>query len=81
MLRVLSTNDNISSSDTLLSTQNYTWDFNAVSSVWVNMVQVTIPSNTPAGDYWIGVKYDSATDGDSTNNETDGWDAAAIHVN
>ena len=77
----LSTNDNISSSDTLLSTQNYTWDFNAVSSVWVNMVQVTIPSDTPPGDYWIGIKYDSATDGDSTNNETDGWDAAAIHVN
>jgi len=77
----LSTNDNISSSDTLLSTQNYTWDFSAMSSVWVNMVQVTIPSDTPPGDYWIGVKYDSATDGHITNNETDGWDAAAIHVN
>jgi len=77
----LSTNDNISSADTLLSTQDYSWDFSAMSSVWVNMIQVTIPSDTPPGDYWIGIIYDSATDGDRTNNETDGCDAIAIHVN
>jgi len=77
----LSTNDNTSSADTLLSTQNYSWDFSAMSSVWVNMEQVTIPSDTPAGDYWIGIIYDSTIDHDSTNNDTDGWDAVAIHVN
>jgi len=77
----LSTNDNISESDTLLSTQFYSWTFNAMSSVRVNMVQVTIPANTPTGDYWIGLVYDSATDGDSSNNDTDGWDAVPIHVN
>jgi hypothetical protein len=76
----LSTNDNISSSDTLLSTQYYSWDFNVMSSVRVNMVQVTIPGNTPGGDYWIGLEYDSATDGTSNNNDTDGWDAVSIHV-
>ena len=76
----LSTNDNISPSDTLLSTQHYGWNFNSMSSVRVNMGQVTIPYNTPPGDYWIGVVYDSATDGNSANNDADGWDAVPIHV-
>jgi hypothetical protein len=76
----LSTNDNISTSDTLLSTQFYGWNFGAMSSVRLDMVQVTIPPNTPPGDYWIGVVYDSATDGNSANNDTDGWDAVPIHV-
>ena len=76
----LSTNDNISSADTLLSTQNYNWDFGAMSSVRVNMVQVTIPENTPEGNYWLGLVYDSATDGNSSNNDTDGWDAVQISV-
>jgi V8-like Glu-specific endopeptidase len=76
----LSTNDLISSADTLLSTQYLTYTFNPMSSVRVNMVQVTIPSNTPAGDYWIGVIYDSATDGNSANNDASCWDAVPIHV-
>ena len=76
----LSTNDNISTADTLLSTQNYSWNFGPMGSVRVNMVQVTIPSNTPEGDYWIGLIYDSATDGNSANNDTDGWDPVPIHV-
>jgi hypothetical protein len=76
----LSTNDNISTADTLLSTQGYSWNFGAMSSVRVNMVMVTIPFNTPPGDYWVGLVYDSATDYNSTNNETDGWDAVLIQV-
>jgi len=76
----LSTNDNISTSDTLLSTQYYSWNFGAMNSVRVNMVPVTIPYNTPPGDYWIGVIYDAATDGNYDNNDTDGWDAVPIHV-
>jgi len=76
----LSTNDNISSSDTLLSTQHYTRTFGAMSSTRVNMVQVTIPVDTPEGDYWLGVIYDSATDGVYSNNDTSGWDAVPIHV-
>jgi len=76
----LSTNDNISTRDTFLSRQYYSWNFDAMSSVRVNMVPVTIPPDTPPGDYWIGVIYDSATDGNSGNNDTDGWDAVHIRV-
>jgi len=76
----LSTNDNISTTDTLLSTQSYSWSFGAMGSVSVNMAQVTIPVGTPAGNYWLGLIYDCATDGNCANNETDGWDAVPIQV-
>jgi hypothetical protein len=77
----LSDNDNVTTSDTLLSRQYYGWDFPAMGSVTINMVQVAIPKNTPTGDYWLGVVYDSATDANSSNNNTKGWDAVPIHVN
>lgn len=76
----LSTNDNISSADTLLSTQSYSWSYGAMSSVRVNMVLPTIPLNTPSGTYWVGVEWDPSTDGDPTNNDTDRWDAQQITV-
>jgi len=76
----LSSNDNISPLDTLLSTQHYDYSFAPMSSVRVNMAPVTIPINTPPGDYWLGVIYDPATDGNSSNNDTDGWDAVPVHV-
>jgi hypothetical protein len=76
-----SSNDTISTGDTLLSSQYYTWNFGAMGSVRVNMGMVTIPKNTPTGDYWLGLVYDSTTDGNSGNNDTSGWDAAPIHVN
>jgi hypothetical protein len=77
----LSSNSNISTSDTLLSTQFYSWDFDEMSSVNINMAGITIPKNTPSGDYWIGVVYDDATDGVSSNNDSDDWDADPITVN
>jgi hypothetical protein len=76
----LSTNDNIETSDTLLSTQSYNWDFAALGSVTVNMAQVTIPPNTPPGNYYLGLIYDNATDANASNNDTDGWDAVPIRV-
>lgn len=77
----LSTNDVISSADTLLSTQGYSWNFGAMSSVRLHMAQVTIPVNTPAGNYWLGVEYDCATtDANCSNNATNGWDAVPITV-
>lgn len=76
----LSSNDNIDSADTLLSTQNYNWNFGALGSVTVNMVQVTIPSSTPPGTYYLGLIYDGATDGNNANDDTDGWDAVRITV-
>lgn len=76
----LSTNNLISTADTLLSSQLYGWSFGALGSVRVNMVQVTIPENTPPGTYWLGVVYDSATDGNSSNNDSSYWDAQEINV-
>ncbi len=76
----LSTNDIISSGDTLLSTQNINWDFGAMTSVRINMIQVTIPASTAPGTYWLGVLYDSGTDGNTSNNATNGWDAVRITV-
>ncbi len=76
----LSSNDNISSSDTLLSTQNYNWNFGALSGTNVNMAAFTLPVNTTPGTYWIGLEYDGATDGVAGNNDTDGWDAQQVTV-
>ena len=76
----LSTNDNITTSDTLLSNQNYTDSFSAVESFRVNANSFTIPSNTPQGTYYLGVIYDNATDSNSANNDTDDWDTVEITV-
>lgn len=76
----LSTTSTITSADTLLSTQNFSWNFGPMSSARVNMSLVTVPINTPPGNYWIGVIYDSATDARPGNNHTSGWDAVPITV-
>jgi hypothetical protein len=76
----LSSNDNITTGDTLLGTQTYNWSFAPMNNVRVNMAQVTIPSNTPPGYYFIGVIYNSSTDSNYGNNDTTGWDAASILV-
>lgn len=81
-LRVyLSTNNNISSADTLLATWNYTLDFAAMQTRTFNVPAPVIPLDTPPGTYWIGVEIDSGTDSWSTNNDTDTWDAQQITVN
>ena len=76
----LSSNDDVSSTDTLISTQSYGWNFGGVSAVTVNMGAVTIPANTPPGVYYLGVIYDNATDTNSGDNDSDGWDALRITV-
>ncbi|MCC7376550.1 MAG: hypothetical protein IT581_17960 [Verrucomicrobiales bacterium] len=76
----LSANDNISATDTLLGEQTYSASLPAMGALRVVMPPVVIPTNTPPGDYWIGVEYDAATDGDAGNNDTDGWDAVRIRV-
>ncbi len=76
----LSTNNLISTLDTNLSNQNYNWNFAGLGSVRVNMVGVSIPENTPPGNYWLGVTYDAATDGNSANNDSSYWDAVPITV-
>ena len=76
----LSTNDLISTADTLLSTHQYSFNYPAVGSVRVNSSNVTIPENTPPGTYWVGMRYASATDGSSGNNDSSDWDAHQITV-
>jgi hypothetical protein len=76
----LSTNDNIETTDTQIAAENYSWNFVALGSVRVNMGAITIPSSTPPGNYYLGVIYDNATDGNTANNDTDGWDAVPITV-
>jgi hypothetical protein len=81
-LRVyLSTNNNISPADTLLATWNYNTDFAAMQTQTFNVPAPVIPLDTPPGDYWIGAILDSGTDGTSTNNDTDTWDAQQVTVN
>jgi hypothetical protein len=76
----LSTNDNISTADTLIQSHSFTWDFAAKSSVRVTYgTPPTIPVGTSAGTYWVGVILD-VVDADTANNDTDGWDAAEISV-
>lgn len=77
----LSTNNNISAADTVLSNQFYTFDYAAMQNLSVNMVNVTIPKNTPTGTYWLGIELDPGTDADDSNNDTDLWDAHQLFVN
>jgi hypothetical protein len=76
----LSSNTTISSTDTLLTTLNYTWDYAPNSNVTVNVGNIAIPSTVPAGTYYIGVILDPATDGNSGNNDTSGWDAQQVTI-
>jgi len=77
----LSTNDNITTSDTLLNSHSFTHSFGAKGTTTVTVSSLpTIPLATATGDYYIGVII-TTSDYDAGNNDTDGWDAAKIHVN
>lgn len=81
-LRVyLSSNNNISESDTQLAT--WIWgsrDFGAMANVNFVVPAPVIPIDTPPGTYWLGVIADSGIDGVVSNNDTDTWDAQQITV-
>jgi hypothetical protein len=81
-LRVyLSTNNNISSADTLLSTLTYSnVDFAAMQNRTFNIPAPVIPASVSAGSYWIGAILDDGTDSISSNNDTDTWDADEVVV-
>jgi hypothetical protein len=76
----LSTNNNISGSDTLLADRQYTFDYAAMQNVNLNMGNVTIPKNTASGTYWVGIVLDDQ-DANFGNNDSDLWDATEITVN
>ena len=76
----LSDDSNISPSDTLIQSHDFTWDLDPKSTVLVGVPPApTIPANTHEGFYWIGVILDIA-DFNVVNNESDGQDAALIYV-
>jgi hypothetical protein len=75
----LSTNNIISTADTLVGTFNYTWDYAPMQNLTVNLPGVTIPNVAP-GTYWLGVILDPATDSFSADNATSTWDAQQITV-
>lgn len=76
----LSTNNNISSGDTLLATWNYNTNFAAMQTRTFNVPAPIIPLDTPPGTYWIGVELDTGADSTSANNDSDTWDAQQITV-
>jgi hypothetical protein len=76
----LSTNNNISTSDTLLATWTYNLDAGPMANRKFLVPAPAIPSGTPAGTYWIGTVADSGLPGTTTNDDTDTWDAQQITV-
>ena len=77
----LSNNNNISTGDTLLATYNFNnINFAAMQSRNWNIPAVTVPANTPPGNYWVGVVLNNGTDANDGNNDTDTWDAEQITV-
>ncbi|MCX5688760.1 MAG: hypothetical protein NTV94_03035 [Planctomycetota bacterium] len=78
----LSSNTNISSTDTLLSQQSYTFDYAAMQNLTVNCGAFTIPTSVAPGTYYIGVILDTGTGGDnnSGNNDSDTWDAVQVTI-
>ncbi len=81
-LRVyLSSNNNISTSDTQIATWNWNnRDFGAMANVNFVVPAPVIPIDTPPGTYYIGVIADSGLPGTTANDDTDSWDAQRITV-
>lgn len=76
----LSTNDIISTSDTLLQTHQFTYTFAPKSTVRITLPSLpTIPSGTAGGDYHVGVIL-NVSDNSTSNNDTSGQDAAPLSV-
>ena len=76
----LSTNNNISTSDTLLANWNYNTDFAAMQSRTFNVPAPAISVGVPSGTYWIGTVIDFSEDSNSCNNDSDTWDATQVTV-
>jgi len=78
----LSTNAFISSADTLVRSESFSFDFAPVQSVTVNTtgINYTIPIGTPSGTYYLGTVLNT-TDANTGNNNAEYWDTHEIQVN
>jgi V8-like Glu-specific endopeptidase len=76
----LSTNSDISTSDTVLQNHLFTWSFEPRGGVRITVsTPPTIPANVSPGTYWVGVVL-NLTDANTANNDSDGQDAVKIEV-
>lgn len=76
----LSNDDVISSSDTLLRSDSFSYSFSPKGTVRVNVTTPpTIPSGTTAQNYYIGIIL-NVSDYDTGNNYTDSQDASQVTV-
>jgi len=74
----LSTNDNISESDTQLGTLCFGWVTGPKGTAYLDYPNlVGLPKNLASGTYWVGVITTNA-DANAANNDTDGQDALQI---
>ncbi|MCH2134401.1 MAG: trypsin-like serine protease [Phycisphaerales bacterium] len=77
---MLSSDDVISYQDTQLDLREFQADFPAMGWEWITSGPVTIPINTPTGEYWLGALVSHGADANDDNNQTSGWDAQRIQV-
>lgn len=77
----LSSNDNITTFDTLLQTRSFTGTLGPKSTLSITATDSLpeIPADVAGGNYWIGVILD-IDDADASNNDTDGQDASPISL-
>lgn len=75
----LSTNDNISTSDTLIQSHTVTTTIGPKSSTRVNVSTDPLVPSTLSGDYYLGV-YITSVDAKTSNNDTDGQDTSEVTV-
>ncbi len=76
----LSTDNNISTCDTIIQSHSFTSSIGPKSSVILNVsTKPIIPESTPSGEYFLGVILNQP-DWDDTNNESDGQDSFQLSV-
>ena len=77
----LSSNTDVSTSDTLIATWNYpSVDFGAMDSKVYNIPAMTVPFGTTTGTKYVGIIIDANEDTNDNNSDTDSWDAQRITV-
>ena len=77
----LSTDDTITASDSLIHTHSAELSLAALSSARVQFtVPPTIPFTGTGGTRYLGVIVQAAGEADSSNHQTNGWDAAKLTI-
>lgn len=75
----LSSNNDISRSDRLLGTAQYSGSLGPKRTTRITANSLPLIPIDEGGDKWLGIIIE-VTDSDPSNNDTDGWDAAPIFI-